>query len=165
MKRLTLVRHAKSSWKHPELADFDRPLNKRGRRDAPFMAARLAQSGARPGLILTSPALRARLTALPLREALQLAPERLVEEPRLYEADAGRLLEILRGLEAGIEHVLVVAHNPGLTDLVNLLSDAGIDNLPTCGIVSLAADIGRWGQLQPGRAQVLDFDYPKRHAR
>jgi phosphohistidine phosphatase SixA len=98
LKRLTLVRHAKSSWKDPELTDFDRPLSKRGKRDAPLMGERLAGRDSRPELILSSPAKRARKTAKLMARKLELAADRLILEAEIYEAEPEALLKVIRGL-------------------------------------------------------------------
>ncbi|MHB1400550.1 MAG: SixA phosphatase family protein [Trichloromonadaceae bacterium] len=161
MKRLTLVRHGKSSWKDPEVADFGRPLNKRGERDAPRMGERLAQRGLRPDLLLSSPAKRTRQTAEALAEKLQLAPEQLRFDGEIYEAEPSGLLEVIRGLEEAWGHVLLVGHNPGLTELGNLLADCGLDNLPTCGLLVIDFDLPSWQQVVPKSGVLTLYDYPK----
>lgn len=161
MKRLTLVRHAKSSWKDPELADFDRPLNKRGKRDAPMMGERLAGRDRRPELIVSSPARRAHKTAQLLARELDLPDQRLIHAPGIYEAEAEELLEIVRGLDDRWEHVLLVGHNPGLTELGNLLGDCGIENIPTCGVLCLEFDAEKWKSLGPGAGTQVFYDFPR----
>ena len=162
MKRLTLVRHAKSSWKDPERADFDRPLNKRGKQDAPRMGERLAARGERPDLILTSPARRARKTAKEIARKIGLPGEHLVLEAKIYEAETEALLEVVRNLDDRWEGVLLVGHNPGLTDLVNLLGNCGIENLATCGVLRIDFDVETWRSIGPGSGAVVFYDYPKR---
>jgi phosphohistidine phosphatase len=164
MKRLTLVRHAKSSWKDPELADFDRPLSKRGKQDAPLMGKRLAGRDLRPELIVSSPARRARKTAKLIARELDLADERLVLEAKIYEAEPAVLLEVVRGLDDRWEHVLLVGHNPGLTELGNLLADCGIENIPTCGALCLDFDADDWKSLGPKSGTLVFYDYPKKPA-
>jgi phosphohistidine phosphatase len=162
MPTLVLVRHAKSSWDHPGLADFDRPLNARGERNAPEMAARLAQRLPRPDLILTSPARRALETARIVAHALGPQAPPLREEPRIYEASTQALLDLLSRLDPGLSSVVLVGHNPGLTDLCNTLGDADIGNIPTAGVADLDLELGDWSEIHPGCGTLRTFDYPKK---
>ena len=162
MKRLTLVRHGKSSWKDADLADFDRPLNKRGERDAPRMGECLYRRNLRPDLILSSPAQRARQTAEALVETLKLAPEQLRFDASIYEAEPADLLKLIRSFEEEWQHVLLVGHNPGLTELGNLLADCGLDNLPTCGVLVIDSDCSSWRQVAPRGGSLALFDSPKK---
>ncbi len=164
MKRLTLLRHAKSSWKDPGLDDFDRPLNQRGERDAPVMGRRLKARGARPSLILTSPAKRAQRTARLIAEAIGYPVEFLQREAELYLAEPKTILEVVAREAESFNDVFVCGHNPGMTDLANRLSGVRIDNVPTCGIVALEADIENWADLDQADCKLDFFDYPKRSA-
>jgi phosphohistidine phosphatase len=164
LKRLTLVRHAKSSWKDPELTDFDRPLSKRGKRDAPLMGERLAGRDSRPELILSSPAKRARKTAKLMARKLELAADRLILEAEIYEAEPEALLKVIRGLDDRWAHVLLIGHNPGLTELGNLLADCGIENIPTCGALCLDFAAESWRSLGPQSGTLVFYDYPKKAA-
>lgn len=164
MKRLTLVRHAKSSWKDASLSDFERPLNARGERDAPRMGARLAAAGFRPERLVSSPARRARATAQSLAAAIGYPEGEIVFEPQLYDATPDALLAVIRALPADAAHVALVAHNPGLTDLSNRLSDVHIDDIPTTGVVQLELAVEAWERVEPRCGRLLDFDYPKRPA-
>ena len=164
MKLLTLIRHAKSSWAHPELDDIDRPLNARGLKAAPLMGQRLAVSrkdwsGVR---MFTSPARRARDTAELIAAELSLSAGAITELPHLYTFDARELLLAIRTLPDDSEAVLLVAHNPAITEVANLLTGAQIDNVPTAGMVSMSLDIPGWRQAAAGDAILLEFDYPKR---
>ncbi|PLX82828.1 MAG: phosphohistidine phosphatase [Desulfuromonas sp.] len=162
MKRLLLVRHAKSSWDDPDLADIDRPLNKRGKRDAPTMGRRLAERGIAPGLIVSSPAKRARRTALLLAEEIAYPEETIALDERIYEASAAELLDVIRGFDDAQDTALLVGHNPGLTELGNLLTGAGIANIPTCGILCAELRGTSWKELAAGATILSFFDYPKR---
>lgn len=165
MKRLTLFRHAKSSWSDPELPDNERPLSSRGERDAPAMAARLSARGERPDVILTSHAMRATATARAIAEVLSCPDHAIRVDRRLYLAPAERLLEVLREQHDGDGHVLVVGHNPGLTDAANrLVPTFGVDNVPTSGVVAITMDAECWPQLAPSVCRLLFYDYPKRTA-
>jgi len=162
VKTLILVRHAKSSWKDPELADFDRPLNARGKRDAPLMGRRLAARGERPDLMLSSPARRAVATMKKIAAAAGFDEREIVTDDRLYEADAHDLLEVVRGIDDKRAKVLLCGHNPGLTDLCNLICNCSIDNIPTCGILSLGFHCDSWKDVELRSGKVLYFDYPKK---
>jgi len=160
MRALTLIRHAKSSWADPETADIDRPLNDRGKSDAPMMGRRLAAIGFAPDLVLCSPAKRARRTARAIIHELASTPS-LGIEPALYLATPSEMLPLIRSLGSSLAHVVMVGHNPGLTDLANLLGGARIDNVPTTGVVRLELDVDAWSDAGPGHGRVVDFDYPK----
>ena len=160
---LTLIRHAKSSWSDPDLADVDRPLNSRGKRDAPEMGRRLETIGFRPDIVLSSPARRARRTAKAIIREIGGKPA-LVIEHSLYMAEPDEMLDLVRNLGGSVTHVALVGHNPGMTELVNLLGAAAIENVPTAGIARFEFDVDDWKDVAPGRARLLDFDYPKRPA-
>ena len=162
MKTLTLIRHAKSSRKNPGLADYDRPLNKRGKRDAPMMGRRLAERGFDAGLIMTSPAARAVATAEAIAEEIEYPLTEIIANERLYGADQFELLEVIRGIDDSLDEVVLVGHNPGLTDLVDYLSAHPIGNVPTCGIVELVLDVESWALIDRIRPVNVDFDYPRR---
>jgi phosphohistidine phosphatase len=162
MKIVTLVRHAKSSWSDSTLPDIDRPLNKRGKRDAPRMAVRVAGRGARPDLLVSSPARRARKTAAAFAEALGVDHDAIRIDERVYHGDADDLLGILREQPDAIDHLMLFGHNPDLTDLVNRFDCAPIGNVPTCGVVELRLDVDRWADVDVTVPVVMDFDYPKR---
>jgi phosphohistidine phosphatase len=163
MKHLYLIRHAKSSWGEPGLADFDRPLNKRGQRDAPRMGERLKSLGAKPDLILTSPAKRALTTAKLIAGQLEHDQTTLVLNDILYSASAEDTLAIIGDLAATCNSVMVFGHNPTMTDLVNRLSDFSIDidNVPSCGAFGVTFDIKNWSEVKEGKGMFVFFEYPK----
>jgi phosphohistidine phosphatase len=161
MKTLTLVRHAKSSWDHPGLTDFERPLNQRGIRDAPRMGSRLAARNEPPQSIISSPAVRALTTAKVIASALGYRAAGIIADERLFHAYSEQLLDVIRGFDASLRHVMLVGHNPGLTNLVEQLAQAGIANIPTCGIVVIDFSIDHWRDLSDGAGELLLFDYPK----
>lgn len=165
MRHLWLVRHAKSSWKDPSLGDFDRPLNKRGLVDAPEMGRRLAAGSARPQLLVSSPAARARATAEFIAAELGYPTEEIRWEERIYHASTFELIRLVREVADHIESAMFFGHNPTMTDAANVLSGASIDNVPTCGVVQLHLDVPNWTQVENGVARLLDFDYPKRRTR
>ena len=162
MRRLTLIRHAKSSWKDKSLRDFERPLNKRGRQNAQEMGSRLRQHRFQPDMMLTSPARRALATAQAIAAATGWPTERLILEAQLYEADLATLFTIVHGLDDDWNHVVLFGHNPTFTEFANELADAGIENIPTCGVVDLELAIGSWSQVEAKSARMVDFDFPKK---
>ena len=144
MKTLTIVRHAKSSWKDQSLRDRDRPLNKRGNRDAPEMGRRIAQAGIRPSLIISSPAVRAWTTAKIVAREINYPLEFLQREDDLYLASLDRILDVLVTQDSGFNSIMLFGHNPGLTDFVNYLVPGLTNNLPTCGVVSVGLEQEDW---------------------
>ncbi|GAA0792521.1 SixA phosphatase family protein [Marinobacterium sediminicola] len=164
MKRLTLIRHAKSSWDDPFLADFDRPLNHRGQYDLPLMCARVQAHGPRPDRLIHSSALRTRLTATPLIEAFELDNASVMSTERIYEASEDALLELIRQQPDHIEHLMLVGHNPGLLMLAHWLCEEAPAKLPTSAVIQLELATAHWDTLEPDSARLLWFDFPKLHA-
>jgi phosphohistidine phosphatase len=161
MKTLFLVRHAKASPADAAMGDRDRPLSERGLRDVAAMGQRLAQRGVKPDVLLTSPAARALSTAEHLAQALGIRRKDLVVIERLYNASPGDLLGVIQGL--GDEHgrVMLVGHNPGLSELANRFASE-ITDLPTCAIAEFTfAAAATWagiGAAEPGN---VVLDHPK----
>jgi phosphohistidine phosphatase len=161
-RRLTLVRHAKSDWSLPGQQDWDRVLNKRGQQDAPEMARRLRSRKLKPDLILTSPAVRALSTASIMARELKVPVEHIAQDERLYLAEADAIVEVVRELGGDARHVMVFAHNPGITECANRLS-AGeqIDNMPTCAVFTACFRLDDWARLDRGGGLEAEFDYPR----
>lgn len=159
MLKLYLLRHAKSSWQQPNLSDFDRPLNDRGKRDAREMGRRLKARGARPHKIITSPAARAATTARAIANALDAQPGQVEYDQRLYLAGPEDILHLLG--ERGEGELMLVGHNPGFTRLAGLLSGVSIDNMPTCSYAEIAFDADSWSGIRHGLGKLLTFDWPK----
>jgi phosphohistidine phosphatase len=157
MKRLYLVRHAKSSWDDPSLSDFDRPLNDRGNKDAPMIGEKLKEMDVRVDKIISSPANRAKTTAKILSDSLNADVE-FVES--IYESSDFNLLSLIRGLDEGLNSVMVVGHNPSMTSVINKIGDFTLLNLPTCGVVGLEID-GGWSKIEPYSAKKFLYIYPK----
>ena len=162
MRELFILRHAKSSWDDPSLSDFDRPLNRRGKEDAPKMGERLAKMGIRPDLIVASPAKRAKKTAKIVAEKLGYDESKIVWERGIYEASPQTLLYLVCQLPESAKRVMIVGHNPGLTMLANVLGDVTIDNIPTAGVVGIAFDAKRWDEACRMKGHTLFFEYPKK---
>lgn len=157
-KILILVRHAKSDWAEPGLTDFERPLNKRGRKDAPVMAQRLLDRKVPVDGIVSSLAVRAATTAAIFAEAFQQKTEYIQE---LYLAEPETIFQIVAALNDIYDSVIIVSHNNGLTDFANMLTNTRIDNIPTCGVFALKADCDSWEQFRNAKKEFLFFDYPK----
>jgi phosphohistidine phosphatase len=160
-KRITLLRHAKSSWKDASVADRDRPLTRRGNKSAPDMGKRLADLGVRPSLLLTSPAKRARETARLIARELNYPLEFIQSESELYLAMPETILQVVARQDSGFNDVMLCGHNPGITDLANQLGDRNIDNVPTCGIVGIELDVKEWTEIVTADGRTVFFDYPK----
>jgi phosphohistidine phosphatase len=164
MKTLTLVRHAKSSWSDTSLSDRQRPLNKRGKRDAPIMGRRILEHGIRPSLIISSPARRAWNTAKIIATQISYPIEFLQREDSLYLASLPEILDVIALQDNGFNNLMVVAHNPGMTDFANFLSPGLTHNLPTAGVVCVQIDQDDWNLLERPQTELLVHDYPKKQA-
>lgn len=158
MLKLLLIRHAKSSWKDTTLADIDRPLNARGKRDAPEMAARLQKSVTNVELIISSPAVRAQAFAQEIAAALNV---QLQMDDAFYTFSSSVFLRALQNMPEAFQRIAVVGHNPAITEAANYLAGTDIVNVPTSGIVSLECNVQHWYELQPVSCLMEYFDYPK----
>ncbi|HEU4686783.1 MAG TPA: histidine phosphatase family protein [Vicinamibacterales bacterium] len=145
MKTLLVLRHAKSSWNDPALDDHERPLNRRGRRDAPRMGELVREYGLMPDVVISSDAVRARMTAEAMAEAARYAGEILLDQ-HLYLASPDDILSLLRRVRQNAETVMIVGHNPGLEELVEQLTGAWQD-LPTAALAQIVLPIDRWRDL------------------
>ncbi|MCH9693903.1 MAG: histidine phosphatase family protein [Gammaproteobacteria bacterium] len=162
MKVLTIVRHAKSSWSDTGLPDRERPLNRRGERDAPEMARRIAAHGIRPSQIVSSPAVRAWTTAKVVAQEIGYPVEFLQREDSLYLASMDEILDVIVAQDAGFNSLMLFGHNPGLTDFANFLSPGLTNNLPTAGVVSVQFEREDWNLHERPDVELLTHDYPKR---
>jgi phosphohistidine phosphatase len=146
MKTLLILRHAKSSWKHPELSDHDRPLNKRGKRDAPKIGHLLKEKDLVPDLIISSTAVRAEKTAKMVAKASKYKGNVTLTDS-LYAAGPDAYIDILRNLQDKYNTVLVIGHNPGVEELVNILSGEEDHIMPTCALAHVRLDIQSWSDI------------------
>lgn len=160
MKRLYLVRHAKSSWKDATLSDMLRPLNKRGLRDAPEIGRRLRVATVSIDRLLSSPAQRALSTAQTLARAIDFNPKLIIEEPELYFAGANASLQLIQSTDSACASLMLVGHNPDMTSLLNLLCGHQVGNMPTCAIASIQFN-SEWSEVQAESGSLIDYDYPK----
>lgn len=161
MKRLYLIRHAKSIRKHPDLTDFERPLNKRGKKDAPLMGQRLKKYNVKPDLMISSPAKRALKTAGIIAEEIGFPIKKIVATESIYTAGVPDLLAVIRNIDDSFHHVMIYGHNPGFTMLAEHLTHHRVENIPTCGIYCLGFNIDSWKEVSEGQGTFIFFDYPK----
>ena len=161
MKTVLLVRHAKSDWNDPSLSDFDRPLNERGKRDAPEMAKRLVDKGITIDCFISSPAKRAKRTARIFAEAFSVKKEDIVYEEDLYGAGEEVFFEVIKKAKNKWDTIAIFSHNPGLTDFANKLTETRTDNIPTSGVFAVKADCDDWNAFQEAKKEYWFFDFPK----
>lgn len=163
MKTLYLLRHAKSSWKYPELPDLERPLNKRGKIDAPRMGSWLKEQEMIPEHIISSHSVRTLATISKIAHSIGLKGERVEADPRLYHSSPSTLLSIIRSCKPGLNSLMLVGHNPGLTELAGQLCPAeAVENIPTCGLYAIQFHTTQWKEAGPETAAFLCFQYPKK---
>jgi phosphohistidine phosphatase len=161
MKTLLIIRHAKSSWDNVGIADIDRSLNDRGKKDAPVMARRLIKAGIVIDRFVSSPAKRARHTAeLFAREFGQKDKDVLII-PDLYHATPPVFRQVVTDLNDKDDTVALFSHNPGITAFVNTMGSVRLDNMPTCAVFAVKSPTGHWSEFLSGDPEFLFFDYPK----
>jgi len=163
MKQLFLVRHAKSSWKDTSLTDFERPLNKRGKRDAPFMGKLFYEMNIKPDLIISSTAVRAYTTAKTVAENIGYPVEKIEATKFLYECNSNELIDFIRSVDNKINSLMIFGHNPTLTLTHNYLSDKRIDNIPTCALAAIEFYTDNWKKIEIGSGRNFLFEYPKKY--
>ena len=162
MKQIYLIRHAKSSWSQPDLSDYDRPLNKRGKKNGPVMAERFLARGIIPQLIVSSPAVRARKTARYMAKGTGLNKKDIVYDRGLYFSGFSYFLEIIEKLLKDIDILFIVGHNPTVTDLAEYLTGEYFSNVPTCGVVGIEYRDRKGFETISGAGSLLLFDFPKK---
>jgi phosphohistidine phosphatase len=163
MKTLYLVRHAKSSWEDLSLQDFDRPLNKRGKENAPFMGKLLKKKNIKVDWILSSPALRAKKTIEMIAGELDYLLENIIFEKKIYEASTSYLMQLIQNQDDKIDGLLICGHNPELTILVNQLTTHEIENIPTSGVCCIEFDTNQWEKIRLRQNKLVFFEYPKKY--
>ncbi len=163
MKHLYLIRHAKSSWADSRLPDFDRPLNKRGKRDAPVMGQRLAARSVHFDLLLSSSAKRARRTAECIAAETGYKKADIVFDKQVYEADLSMLLSLIQQIDDRVHSLALVGHNNVITECAEWLTGRRIINIPTSGIAAISFSGDRWGDIDHKSGELEFFDYPKLH--
>jgi phosphohistidine phosphatase len=162
MKTLVLIRHAKSSWKDSSLADYDRPLNKRGKRDAPLMGEVIAAKNLLPDLFWVSPAKRATKTAQKIAQQMGYDEQQIIYQDCLYFGGKQKILELIQAQASQTQTIYIVSHNPDLNDLAEYFLGNFMPNIPTAGIVAFEFEVESWAQIGKGQAKMLFFEYPKK---
>ncbi len=161
MKQLLVIRHAKSSWDYSVLNDFDRPLNERGHHDAMMMASRLLESNITIDAFISSSANRAFTTATYFAEIFGEKENCIIKVPELYHAPAAVIYNVISKIDGAFNTIAIFSHNPGITEFVNELTDRQLDNMPTCGIFAVKANINHWKLFASSKKEFLFFDFPK----
>jgi phosphohistidine phosphatase len=161
MKSLLIIRHAKSSWDLSTIKDFDRPLNERGHKDAPAMAKRLVEKQIHIDAFVSSTAKRAFTTACYFAEAYHIKEKQVQRIDKLYHAAEPVFYEVISALDNSLNTVAIFSHNPGITYFVNELTNAQIDDMPTCGIFAIHIDSDNWADFKKAKKTFWFFDYPK----
>lgn len=164
MKKLHLIRHAKSSWSDETLPDIERPLNKRGLKSCPIMAQQIRKAGCSFEHVFCSPAVRAQTTIEHIAHHLKVEHDLAITwkvDRALYTFEAENLLTWCRTLNDAITEVVIVGHNNAITDFTNQVGDHTVDNVPTCGYVQLALHNPKWAELSANSAELMSFLKPK----
>lgn len=153
------MRHAKSSWDNADLSDFDRPLNERGIRNAPFMGKFMLEKGLEPSIILSSPAVRAKETAQIVKEAANFASDIRFDD-RIHEASPRTLLQVVSGVDDACETAMLVGHNPGIEGFIRLLT-GDLEPMPTAALVVIDLNIDKWKDLVDGCGELQAVFRPR----
>ena len=161
MKTIYLLRHAKSDWANADLNDYDRPLNKRGKNDAPEMGKKLKELYVIPELIISSPAKRTRQTIKKICEKINYPFNNIIFDESVYLSSLKNLITLVNAIDDNYKTVLLVGHNPGITMLNNYLTEDYIDNIPTCGFVEINMEIDHWNEIIQGVGIKKYFIYPR----
>jgi phosphohistidine phosphatase len=160
-KTVLMIRHAKSSWDMSGQPDFDRPLNERGKLDAPVMAKRMLDKGIAIDAFISSTAKRAFSTAKRFAKVYKVAEENIIPVPDLYHASTKDFYKAISETDNRYNHIAVFSHNPGITEFVNELTNTQIDEMPTCAIFAIKMTINNWNEFKSATKEYWFFDYPK----
>lgn len=162
MKTLYIIRHAKSSWGDFTTPDFDRPLNDRGKKDAPVMAGRLRDRDREINIFISSPARRAMKTCKAFCKEYNYDEDKILFKDELYHASVETFYKVISSIDDNHKNAAVFSHNPGITEFINsLATDVQIDNMPTCGIFGISVNSNYWNEFKTAEKKCILFDYPK----
>jgi phosphohistidine phosphatase len=159
MKRLILIRHSKSSWKDLSLTDFNRPLNGRGKLDGPLMADYLKSKIDKIDYLHSSSSIRTFDTSKYFINKIQFG--KVEYDDSLYHSSATSILNMISNYSENYQSVMIIAHNPGLTNLINNITNISLDNLPTTGLAEIEFNINSWRNISYENSNLLDLKYPK----
>jgi phosphohistidine phosphatase len=163
MKRLLLIRHAKSSWANPLQSDFDRPLNERGEHDAPIMGERLKKAGLIPDLMIASTAKRAAQTAKHIAREIGYDTDKIEWREELYHCIPSVFEELIYSVDDAIDTLAIIAHNPGISEFAAQLDNTkAIHHMPTCAMAGFETDIDRWSDFTSAKKKTFLYDTPKK---
>ncbi len=161
LRRLIMIRHAKSGWGNPLQSDFDRPLNERGRLEAPEMGKRLKELNIIPDLVICSTAKRTRQTAKKIASAVGYDLEHVLWEEKLYHCIPSVFEEVMHEVSEQVKTLFIIAHNPGITEFVNQLSpEFKLDSMPTCGMAGVSFESDEWNNFLLVERKVILFEQP-----
>lgn len=161
-KTLYLIRHAKSSWDNPSLSDFQRTLNTRGLKDSPLMAKLIKGKNIIPDLIISSPAVRALSTAEIFADEFHYNRIKIIRDERIYEAAMRDLTTTIREIKDENNTVMFFGHNPGLSNIANILGNKCLPDLPTCAVVGIKLKVNSWSEVERNCGEIILFEYPKK---
>ena len=161
MKTIYILRHCKSAWDNPSLSDIERPLNSRGKKDAPLMAEVMKRMDFLPQLVILSPSVRTRLTVAPIIEMFKISKDQIAIESLLYHGGPDDFEQIIQRLDDDIDNALLVGHNPGITYIANKCLGKHIDNVPTGGLLKIYSDVKEWRDFEFSKSKLKKFLYPK----
>ncbi len=163
MKTLVIVRHAKSSWDNANLSDFERPLNKRGERDAPFMARLIKEKNIKADLIISSPAVRALSTAQAFAKEQGIPENKIIKKELIYNSGFSEILRMLQTIDDQIKTTMLFGHNPDISHLCSYLSGNYFESVPTCGSVCIDFHkVERWADIDDRNGTMRFFEYPRK---
>jgi phosphohistidine phosphatase len=145
------------------MSDFQRPLSKKGKGDVDYMARRLKDFGILPNLVISSPAKRAKTTAKVIAETIGYDNSKIIFQESLYESSYQTYRYLLDSLDDSLNSIFIVAHNPTITEVGEILSGAILTNMPTCSIVCIEFDVQSFKEIKENSGKILFFDYPKKH--
>lgn len=161
MKTLYIIRHAKSNWDNPSLMDKERPLKKRGKKDALVMGEWLKQQKEKPQLFVSSPAKRAFSTAKRIASIINNSKLEIKQNEQLYFNGTGKILDVIRSTKDEVQVLAIFGHNPDVTLLANQFEGDPILNVPTCGILKIEFDVDKWKKIGVTNGKIRKFEVPK----
>ena len=159
MKKLIIVRHSKSSWKDLSLTDFHRPLNNRGKSDGPIMSRYLSSKINRIDFLHSSSSVRTFETSKFFISKIEF--KNIKYDDNLYHGSAHSIISFIKNYPDHYNTVMIIAHNPGLTNLINMITHINIDNFPTTGIANIDFDCDSWNYISIENSNLVDLKFPK----
>lgn len=164
MKTLLIVRHAKSSWDNPNFSDYERPLNSRGERDAPYMAKVIKDKGINADIIISSPAVRALTTAKAFAAEQKIDESKIIIKELIYNSGFSEILRMLKKSDDVHNTIMLFGHNPDITHLSSYLSGNYFDNVHTCGVVCIAfPNVDKWANIDDQNGILSFYEYPRKY--